>query len=215
MNIPHNEALALEAIQAGIAPFGQPVSPAQADQIRLYISLLLKWNQAVSLTSVTEPHEILTRHFGESFYAASFVDLSRGRLADVGSGAGFPGLALKILQPELEVTLIESNGRKCSFLKEIARYLDLQGVSVVQQRLEQIDTPTQAFDFICGRAFGQFKSLLSWAESVLGPAGNVLLWLGRDDANDLSAKTGWDWREARSIPGAERRVILVGRPAQR
>jgi 16S rRNA (guanine527-N7)-methyltransferase len=215
MTIQRDAALSFGAIQTAIIPFGVQVTPHQADQIQHYVSLLLKWNQVVSLTSVTARHEIISRHFGESFYAASFVDLAHGRLADVGSGAGFPGLALKILQPELEITLIESNGRKCSFLKEIARSLDLHGVSVAQQRLEHLDDASQRFDFICARALGQFKGLLQWAKPSLSPDGKLLLWLGQEDATVLSAQRDWDWGDPLRVPGSDHRVLLIGRLIQR
>jgi 16S rRNA (guanine527-N7)-methyltransferase len=211
MTARHSSILSFEAILAAIAPFGVKVTPNQADQVRLYISLLLKWNQTVSLTSITDPHDIVLRHFGESFYGASLVDFSHGRLADVGSGAGFPGLALKILRPELEITLIESNGRKCAFLKEIARTLSLGDVSVVQQRLEQLDVTVRAFDFVCARAFGQFRTLLQWSGKSLNPYGRLILWLGQGDAAEISAQHGWTWSEIKLIPESERRVLLVGR----
>ena len=81
----------------------------QAEKVAQYMQLLLEWNQSFSLTSVTNPSEILSRHFGESMFATSIVPIRQGRLADVGSGAGFPGLAIKIMRPELDVVLIEPN----------------------------------------------------------------------------------------------------------
>ena len=93
------------------------------ERIRTYISLLLRWNQSISLTTVTNSDEILRFHFGESLFAASAFSLENGRLADVGSGAGFPGLPLAMLLPDLNVTLIESNAKKFTFLSEVVREL--------------------------------------------------------------------------------------------
>src|SRR5579863_1760181 len=108
----------------------------RADKITAYISLLLRWNKAISLTTVTDPGEILRFHFGESLFASSFLDLKNGRLADVGSGAGFPGLPLAMANQSLNVTLIESNAKKAAFLSEVTRSLELQDVTVARSRME-------------------------------------------------------------------------------
>ena len=100
-------------IAASIASLGMHLTTEQMSMIREYIILLLKWNNLVSLTSITDPVDIVARHFGESMFAASLLPFENGRLADVGSGAGFPGLALKILHNDLKVILIESNKKKC------------------------------------------------------------------------------------------------------
>src|SRR5207244_13631657 len=107
-------------------------SDAQIEGIRKYMDLLLLWNHKVSLTSIVDPGEILARHFGESMFAAAKFSILKGRLADVGSGAGFPGLALKIIRPELHVTLIEANAKKSAFLAEVVRDLGLIGVDVLR-----------------------------------------------------------------------------------
>src|ERR1700683_5543907 len=95
-----------------LRPYGLALEPGIADKIRAYISLLLKWNKKLSLTTVENPEEILKFHFGESIFAASAANFSQSRLADVGSGAGFPGLPLALIVPSQEVTLIESNTKK-------------------------------------------------------------------------------------------------------
>src|ERR1700722_6272713 len=99
-----------------LGAYGVATSPALADSIRNYISMLLRWNSKISLTTVVDPVDILKFHFGESLFANSGVPISFGRLADVGSGAGFPGLPLGIFLPDLEVVLIESNLKKATFL---------------------------------------------------------------------------------------------------
>src|SRR5260370_8789673 len=104
------------AIAKALTPFNVGPSATLADSIRKYADLLLLWNHKVNLTSITNPREILARHFGESLFAASAVPISAGRLADVGSGAGFPGLALKLFVPDLEVFLVESVMKTATFL---------------------------------------------------------------------------------------------------
>src|SRR4029077_264746 len=101
------------------------VTPARIAAIQRYLAMLLAWNEKVNLTAIRDPLEVLYRHFCESMYAAAAVPLQAGRLADVGSGGGFPVLALKIAQPELQVFLIESNVKKATFLAEVVRELYL------------------------------------------------------------------------------------------
>jgi 16S rRNA (guanine527-N7)-methyltransferase len=96
--------------------YGAATSPELTVKFNAYIELLLKWNRKIALTTVTDPEEIVKFHFGESLFATSHYNLENSRLADVGTGAGFPGLALALAIPTLSVTLIESNLKKCAFL---------------------------------------------------------------------------------------------------
>jgi 16S rRNA (guanine527-N7)-methyltransferase len=175
--------------------------------------LLLQWNQKVSLTSLRDPAEILQRHFGESMFAASTVPISSGRLADVGSGAGFPGLALKIACPALEVVLIESNRKKSVFLSEVVRLLNLGGVEVAGSRMEDLSVRAGFASFVSARAMGNLDRILRWARKALPEEGQVVLWLGATDAERVSLRHGWRWREPIKIPGSHRRVLLMGRPS--
>jgi 16S rRNA (guanine527-N7)-methyltransferase len=180
-----------------------------SDQIRTYVALLLKWNSTISLTAITDPIEICKLHFGESVFATSAVPVREGRLADLGSGAGFPGLPLKIASPEIELTLIESNGRKAAFLSEVVRSLELEGVEVFRGRVED-HAPDRPYEWIVARALGQHDDLLKWATENLAPSGRVVLWLGEDDATAISQAPNWEWRFPVPIPGSKRRVLLVG-----
>jgi 16S rRNA (guanine527-N7)-methyltransferase len=199
-------------IRNRLAALGVQISSEQAEQVRTYISILLLWNQKLALTSVTHPDEIISRHFFESMFAAQFGDFSKGRLADVGSGAGFPGLALKIIRPDLEITLIEANSRKCTFLKEVIRALGLTRCSVLNSRLESAPPSAQAMDFITSRAFGQFDQLLNWARESLVIGGQIVLWVGTRCSGRIASRSDWSWREPVLIPGSARRVLLFGKP---
>src|SRR5579862_4279118 len=132
------ESLSDLRIAALLGAYGVATSPALADAIRTYISMLLRWNSRISLTTVVDPVEILKFHFGESLFAISKVPISFGRLADVGSGAGFPGLPLAMFVRDLEVVLIESNLKKATFLSEIVRELKIDNVAVSRMRAEDI-----------------------------------------------------------------------------
>ncbi len=185
--------------------------------IQLYISLLLQWNRSISLTTVTDPEEIVRFHFGESLFAASSVPITVGRLADVGTGAGFPGLPLRMLIPSLDLTLIESNAKKAAFLAEVVRNLALDRVLISRSRMEEfrgaLDPSAPAvFDFITARAFGQFDGLLAWSKGHLARTGKLALWLGQQDATSISQRGGWNWSAPGQIPGSDRRFILSGTP---
>src|SRR5260370_24023209 len=174
---PPGPALTDEAIATALLPFKVHVTPGFASSTRKYIDLLLLWNHKVNLTSITDPEEILRRHFGESMFAAHSAFIETGRLADVGSGAGFPGLALKLLAPDLEVFLIESVMKKATFLLEVVRHLNLTGVKVVVSRFEDLRDTLAPLDFICARALGDHYQLLDWAKYNINIGGQVVLWL--------------------------------------
>lgn len=204
--------VALETIASILAPFRTNLSEAQLTAIQRYLSLLLSWNRAMNLTAIDDPVEILARHFGESLFAASFLDLNKSRLADVGTGPGFPGLPLKIAVPEMRLTLIEANLKKCAFLTEVSQKLELvAGVEVLKGRFEEVTSTDRKFDFVCSRALGSFSEFLPWARAVLSPGGAIVLWLGTDDSVRLMRHKEFSWEVPIPIPESRRRVILVGR----
>lgn len=195
-------------IERMLHPYLVDPVPGLADKIGIYMDILLKWNRRISLTTITEPSEIVKLHFGESLFAADEVKNAESRLADVGTGAGFPGLPLAMAIPRLEVTLIESNSKKCAFLAEVIRSLELTNAKVFQGRMDS--TPYARFSFVAARALGQFDSLLEWAKTRLEPDGKLLLWLGESDSAEIAARPGWRWNPPRLIPGSRRRCLLSG-----
>src|SRR5580704_11354283 len=142
-------------MEKSLGYYGVEVRNGLLEAIRTYISILLRWNSKISLTTVTDPLEILKFHFGEGLFAAKSVPIKNGRLADVGSGAGFPGLPLAMLLPDLEVVLIESNLKKATFLSEVIRTLTLGNVKVWRGRMEDMPLDAKSrFDFVTARALG-------------------------------------------------------------
>jgi 16S rRNA (guanine527-N7)-methyltransferase len=192
-----------------LGAYGVATLPALNGPIRTYISMLVRWNSRISLTTVVDPVEILKFHFGESLFSISKVPIAFGRLADVGSGAGFPGLPLGIFLPDLEVVLIESNVKKAAFLSEVIRELKVANVTVRRERFENI-VENSFFDFVAARALGRYDELLKWSSYALTSNGKVALWLGDRDAQAISALGGWKWTTPIPIPQSERRVLLVG-----
>jgi 16S rRNA (guanine527-N7)-methyltransferase len=143
-------------------------------------------------------------------YAAVTIPLERGRLADVGSGGGFPGLALKIIQPALQVFLVESNIKKVTFLAEVIRELGLSDAQVLARRYEELGEEVAPLDYVCSRALGEFPSFLEWARSEQIAAKQVILWIGARDLPEVKKIRTWDWREPIPVPNSLRRLLLVG-----
>jgi 16S rRNA (guanine527-N7)-methyltransferase len=199
-----------DTIRRALSEFGIDSNDAQLLQIQRYIALLLKWNDAMNLTAIRDPLEILYRHFCESMFGATILPGDVGRLADVGSGGGFPGLPLKIARPELDVCLIESNVKKATFLAETVRELGLAGARVLVSRYEELGEEVAPLDAVCSRAVGEFGHFLTWAGSESIGARTVMLWIGGRDLDEVRAIRGWDWNEPVAMPQSLRRYILVG-----
>ncbi len=201
------------AIRRALGEFQLTVSEQQVLQIQRYIELLLRWNEKVNLTAIRDPLEILYRHFCESMFGALVVPLEKCRLADVGSGGGFPGLPLKIIRPDLDLYLIESNVKKATFLTEVVRELGLTGVRVLVSRYEELSEEVAPLDIVCSRAVGDFGPFLEWASSPMLGTERIALWIGGEDAAMVRQLPleGWEWEAPKSIPHSLRRFILVGK----
>jgi 16S rRNA (guanine527-N7)-methyltransferase len=199
-----------KTILSVLAAYSFVPNSGQCEQIQAYITLLLRWNQKISLTTVIKPVEILKFHFGESVYVISALPIEQGRLADVGSGAGFPGLALALALPSLSVSLIESNAKKAAFLSEVVRELGLHRVQVLHDRMEHVNLRSSAPNFVTARAVGRHHDLVNWASVNLAPGGNVVMWLGKEELARVSSSRHFVWQDPVQIPGSEARFILTG-----
>ena len=199
-----------DTIRRALGEFQLTVDDLQVSQIQQYMKLLLLWNDKVNLTAIREPIEILYRHFCECMFAAIAEPFQKGRLADIGSGGGFPGIPLKILRPELEVFLVESNVKKATFLAEVIRELGLTDTRVLVSRYEELGEEVAPLDVICSRALGDFANFLAWAASPSVSAKQMLLWLGGRDLEEVRAQPSWTWSEPVSIPKSLQRFLLTG-----
>src|SRR6266446_6645538 len=202
--------LSPELIEKAMREFQVQLTPEQVSLVQRYITMLLAWNEKVNLTAIHDPLEVLYRHFCESMYAAAVVPLQSGRLADVGSGGGFPGLALKIARPELQVFLIESNVKKATFLAEVVRELYLIDTPVLVSQYEELGEEVAPLDFVCSRALGEFDKFLRWAHSERIGATQAILWVGGRDVDAIKKIDGWLWKDPIPIPRSLQRFLLVG-----
>ena len=202
--------LSEEIIRRALREFQITLSDSQVNCIQQYTRILQHWNEKLNLTAIKDPLEILHRHFCESMYAAVAVPINSGRLADIGSGPGFPGLPLKILRPELQLVLVESNIKKGTFLAEVIRELGLLNARVLISRYEELGEELAPLDFVCSRAVGEFGPFLDWAASDVVSAGRVILWIGGRDLDEARKSVQWDWQEPIPVPQSLRRYLLVG-----
>ena len=199
-----------EAIERAAKEFKLTLNDQQVVQIQQYTSILWTWNDKVNLTAIRDPLEILYRHFCESMFGSTLLPVENCRLADVGSGGGFPGLPLKIIRPDLQIFLVESNAKKATFLAEVVRELGLRDARVLVSRFEELGEELAPLDVVCSRALGNFANFLAWAGSPQVAASQVLLWLGGRDLDEVCARPSWTWSEPVAIPKSLQRFLLLG-----
>lgn len=189
-----------------LAPFVTDLSDTQLGQISTYIDLLLRWNARINLTAVRAPEEIVTRHFGESLFAACHL-LPAATAIDVGSGAGFPGLPLKIYDPALRLALIESNSKKAAFLKEVCRALTFTDVDVFCGRAEAFAGQAE---LVTLRAVERFRQILPVAAPLVAPSGRLALLIGASQATTVARLLpGFRLSPAIPIPHSSSRILLI------
>jgi len=198
-------------VRRALGEFQIPVDSQQVFLIQQYIKTLLRWNEKLNLTAIRDPLEILYRHFCESMFAAGAIPVDKGRLADIGSGPGFPGIPLKIIRPELELCLVESNIKKGTFLAEVVRELKLTNSRVLISRYEELGEEVAPLDYVCSRAVGEFEPFLKWAGSNRVGADQVIFWIGGRDLEEVRKNGNWEWREPILIPKSLQRYLLVGK----
>jgi 16S rRNA (guanine527-N7)-methyltransferase len=205
-------ALTDHVITQTLGVYGFTPSPAYCDSVRLYVDLLLRWNQKIALTTIVDPVEILRLHFGESLFGITAIPIRLGRLADVGTGAGFPAIPISMAIPDLACTLIESNQKKATFLAEVVRTLGLLRIEIFRGRMEDFPPTASLFDFVVSRALGIHEQFLNWSAERLAAGGSVIFWIGEQDGGKISVSSKFSWRPITRIPDSDRRALLIGSP---
>jgi len=221
-------------VEGVVSDLGLPLGERQLEQLVTHFSLLVRWNRKINLTSIRRPAEIAVRHFEESLFLVKLLRPESGLLVDVGSGAGFPGLPVKIACPAMTAVLLEPTLKKIAFLKEVIRECGLARIEARAERLEVAargDLAGRA-SLVTLRAVALTPTLLADLKRLLAPDGRLALFLGEEDALALrKAKRPRDgkvvsgaaseprlhgagemqWEPSAPIPHSERRVILLGR----
>jgi len=155
-----------------------PLSAGQADAFMLYLSELRKWNQKTNLTAIEDPSDIVIKHFLDSLSLIKILPEGAKTAADIGSGAGFPGIPVKVAMPGLAIASVEPAHKKAAFQRHIIRLLGLEGIRVVEAKVEEVSAGPERFDVIFSRAFKEPEGLLPLAGPLLTEGGQVVLSLG-------------------------------------
>jgi 16S rRNA (guanine527-N7)-methyltransferase len=199
--------------------------------------MLRHWNSRINLTAIRSEEEIVTRHFGESFFAARHLfplypvsssvpsmvkdfDVAEAqspqpeaRVADLGSGAGFPGIPIKLWEPNIQLTLIESNRKKATFLREVTRVLTLTNVDVRNVRAETL--PKSSFEVVTLRAVERLTTLLARSAALLTPGGRLALLISESQLKPvISEQINLRWDSPIPLPSSRNRIFLIGHANQ-
>lgn len=207
----------------GAAVLGVPLDDGQLAKFEKLVAELLRWNKAYNLTAITQPDEILTHHLLDSLSAQS--DLAGSTVADVGTGAGFPGLPLAIVNPLRQFTLVDAVDKKLRFIDHAARELGLVNVRTTHARVEQLD-PATAYDTVITRAFAPLPRLAAWVAPLCDAHTRVIAMKGRwppaaapgnADADGGPMPAGWQIESVRAVAvpmlDEERNIVRLRRDA--
>lgn len=209
-----------QLIVQGAAEFGIVVTPSQAEQFARHAALLLEWNRKTNLTTIVDPTQVAVKHYLDSLIPLNQIP-SDGPLLDLGTGAGFPGIVLKIMRPDQPMTLIDGSRKKISFVKTAIRQLALPGTEAIQARAEEIANQSRYrgfFKAVVSRAVGDIIKVARWTQGLIAPSGQIFLYQGPSEAaaeNPLggdSAFAGCRWRSVvYQLPclGDRRRLLIV------
>src|SRR5580658_202131 len=200
------------SLVAGARQLQVALDDAAADALLRLLDELLRWNAAYNLTAIVDRAQMLTHHLLDSLSVAPLVQGSS--VADVGTGAGFPGLPLALLAPQRHFVLIDANGKKQRFVAHAARTLGLANVEALQARAEEV-RPAQPFDTVVARACAPLPQLLQWVAPLCGPGTRVLAMKGQLPVDEIAAVVPpWVIEQVvpLTVPGLheERHLIIVG-----
>lgn len=203
-----------EQLEDGLRALG--LAPALASPLLDYLALLVRWNRAYNLTAVRDPREMVTRHLLDSLALVPHLD-GISNIADLGAGAGLPGIPVAVARPSLQVALVESNGKKARFLRQAVRTLALENATVHECRGEALGLP-ERFDAITARAVATLADLIAIGGHLLRPGGLLLALKGTRPDDEIAAlPAGWrvDGIVRLEVPGlaAERHLVQVRAPA--
>ncbi|MFC3909808.1 16S rRNA (guanine(527)-N(7))-methyltransferase RsmG [Legionella dresdenensis] len=197
--------MSTSVLEQGLERLGLSVEPAQ---LMAYLALLQKWNKAYNLTAIRDPDDMVTLHLLDSLAITTWI--TGKSLLDVGAGAGLPGIPLAIWNPDLQVTLLDSNGKKTRFMHEVKRVLKLDNVTIAESRVENYQTPS-AFDMISSRAFTELGRMIGLSRHLIANNGVWLAMKGRYPEQELQALDLPYTVECYQVPGleGERCCVLI------
>jgi len=173
-------------LRAGLAQLRLQLSDQQVSQLLAYQALIAKWTKVYNLTAVRDPAEMVTHHLLDSLASITPLQkqMAQGKLLDVGSGAGLPGVVIAICCPAIAVTCVDTVAKKATFIKQVALELRLPNLVGLHARVERINQP---FDLICSRAFASLVDFTHWSANALAPTGVWFAMKGKHPVDELAA----------------------------
>lgn len=200
------------ALKRGISELDLELSDEKIEKLIRYLNLLIKWNKAYNLTAVRDPMEMVTRHLIDSLSVVPYI--KGERIIDVGSGPGLPGIPLAICYPQLPVTTLDSNGKKTRFQVQVKSELNLENLTIINDRVENCDF--EPFDQVISRAFASLQDMINWTHQLCSEDGVFLAMKGLYPQEELSAlPDGYELKICHrlNVPGTEgeRHLLVLGR----
>ena len=181
---------AKDLLIAGARELGISLSAAQLASLNQFAEELKKWNRRINLTAITDDEGIAVKHLVDSLSLLKVVQ-GPGRLLDIGSGGGFPGIPVKIVQPDLEIVSVDAVVKKISFQKQAVRLLNLANFTALHVRAETLAADhAESFDWVVSRAFSDIPSFVAMALPVLKRNGRIVAMKGRNAAEEVAAAEG-------------------------
>ncbi len=170
--------------------FGVELTPKICDDLNIYGNLLLEWNEKINLTAITEPREVLYKHFFDCILFFKHINVPKNaKIIDVGTGAGFPGLVLKIVRPDLQVTLLDSLNKRIIFLNDVIEKLNLKTITAIHSRAEDGGTNKnhrEKYDIACARAVAAMPVLLEYCIPFVKVSGQFVAMKGPNVQEEIA-----------------------------
>ncbi len=204
-------------MEAKARKYGIELTRGQLALLEQYSREMLAWNEKSNITAITKEEDIEDKHFLDSLILASQPEI-QGRVADIGSGGGFPGMVLKIYKQDIEITLVESNNKKIAFLEHLAEVLELKGISFCKQRAEELGrgADRESFDLVTARAVAGLPMLAEYCLPLVKRGGWFIPMKGRleeelQQAKNAIGSLGGRLKEERAyqLPGGDERKLYL------
>lgn len=176
----------IDEFKTEVKKLGIEVTDEEISKLEKYADLLKEWNEKINLTAITEKEQVFLKHFYDSLTLVKIINLDKvDNLCDLGTGAGFPGLVLKIFFPQLKLTLVDALNKRINFLDVVVKELSLENVTLVHARAEEYGKDhRESFDVVTARALSSFPILLEYSASLLKVHGHLIAMRGLDDSSD-------------------------------
>lgn len=203
--------MTIEEFIKEVEKLGLKVTNKELSQLDIIYNTLIDTNKTMNLTRITDKEDVYLKHFYDSLTLAKFYDLNKAQtLCDIGTGAGFPGLVLKIFYPNLDITLVDSLQKRVNYLNKLIEKLNLKGIKAYHNRAEDLIKQNKKFDIVTARAVASLPKLLLWTMPLVNKNGSFLAMKGNVEeeltsAKDIMKKNNWyvNKKEVFHLPNKE------------